>query len=256
MMIKQWLRAPDPSLNHYTALRDRCADTGVWLLKEKTFIEWKLTSGSFLWLHGIPGCGKTLLSSSIIEHLIQESSSKYGQAVLYFYFDFKDVEKQKHENLIRSLIQQICMRHGDPQKLKSLYSSCETGQHQPTHEKLLVTLHQMLKIIKGAYLILDALDECAERQDLLDDIHELCRWKDANLQILVTSRKEKDIEESITLANGDIQKLCIQGPLLDDDIRKYVKSRMQNGQRLRRWRKDLQVQREIENMLVNKANKM
>jgi len=55
----------------------------------------------------------------------------------------------------------------------------------------------MMRCFKETYLVVDTLDECVERQDLLATVEELTGWKDTNLHILTTSRREKDIEESI-----------------------------------------------------------
>jgi len=91
--------------------------------------------------------------------------------VLYFYFDFTDVEKQGQEKMIRSLILQLssqCERTS--QGLEALHSSCMNGERQPTHDMLLATLHQMMKSFEETFIILDALDECLERRELLEDI--------------------------------------------------------------------------------------
>ena len=43
-------------------------------------------------------------------------------AVLYFYFDFNDNKKQRHEKIIRSLIFQLSLQPGSaPQALEALY---------------------------------------------------------------------------------------------------------------------------------------
>jgi len=255
--IRQWLHAPDPSLNYNKALRERCAETGVWFMRNKVFDDWRSSSGSFLWLHGIPGCGKTVLSSAIIEYLLDYCSPPSAQAVLYFYFDFKDAEKQRHGNMIRSFITQIFSRWiSIPKGLETLYISCSHGQQQPSHQKLLATLHQILRAFEGTYLVLDGLDECLERKDLLADIEELTGWKDIKLHILATSRRERDIEESMALLGDDIEKISIQSVLVKDDIRAYVKHRLQTDRRLKRWRKEFDVQQEIENTLVDKADGM
>ncbi|KAH0372123.1 purine and uridine phosphorylase, partial [Aureobasidium melanogenum] len=67
--IRDWLSAPDPSTNYTNALEKRHPDTGLWFIDGEAFERWKGQPNSFLWLHGIPGCGKTVLSSTIIQHL-------------------------------------------------------------------------------------------------------------------------------------------------------------------------------------------
>lgn len=56
--------------------------------------------------------------------------------------------------------------------------------------------------------------------------------------------------------DGDVKKICIQSVLVKDDIRAYVKYRLQTDRGLKRWRKEFDVQQEIENMLVDKADGM
>ncbi|THX46709.1 Pfs, NACHT and ankyrin domain protein [Aureobasidium pullulans] len=65
--IMQWLSAPDPSIDYHEALEKRHDGTGLWFLESDVFLDWKTRPHSFLWLCGIPGCGKTVLSSSLIQ---------------------------------------------------------------------------------------------------------------------------------------------------------------------------------------------
>lgn len=159
--------------------------------------------------------------------------------------------------MIRSIITQVCSRCINiPKGLETLYSGSGHGQHQPTYNELLITLHQILYPFEDVYLILDGLDECSEREEVLADIEELTGWKDIQLHLLATSRREKIIEESMKSFAGDKKKICIQSLLVKDDIRAYVQYRLQNDQRLKRWRKQFDMQQEIENTLVDNADGM
>ncbi len=94
--------------------------------------------------------------------------------MLYFYFDFNDVEKQEQEKMIRSLILQLSSQcESTSQGLEALHSSCMNDERQPMHDKLLATLHQMMKSFEKTFVILDALDECSKRRELLEDIEEI-----------------------------------------------------------------------------------
>ncbi|KAL8638995.1 MAG: hypothetical protein Q9228_003911, partial [Teloschistes exilis] len=194
--IRQWLNAPDPSLNYNRALKDRQVNTGGWFFRSNSYGKWLSKSGSLLWLYGIPGCGKTILSSTIIQNTIEHCQSRASTAVLYFYFDFNDVEKQRHEKMIRSLIVQLFLqRTRTSQALEALYLSSMNGERQPTSETLLKTLQQMLGF-EDTYIVIDALDECLERHELMENIEELTRWTGEKLHILITSRPESIIAES------------------------------------------------------------
>jgi predicted ATPase len=59
--VLKWLLHDDPNINHNAASEKRNEETGVWFLQDIRFTKWKNMPGSVLWLHGIPGCGKTIL---------------------------------------------------------------------------------------------------------------------------------------------------------------------------------------------------
>lgn len=244
-------------MNHNKAQKERHPHTGTWFVESKVFADWKTTSASFLWLYGIPGCGKTILSSTIVEDVMHHCRCNPTLAVLYFYFDFKDVEKQGHEKMIRSLIVQLSSQlERTPQSLEALHSSCRNGGQQPTLSMLLATLHRMMELFEETFIILDALDECSERQELLEDIEEFYHWTDVNLHILSTSRREKDIEDRIeTLAHCQ-GKIRIDSMHVNDDIRAYIHDKLQTDLKLKRWGKEPKAQQEIENALMDKADGM
>ena len=255
--IRQWLTAPDPSLNYNRALKDRHMNTGGWFLETDTYLKWLSESGSLLWLYGIPGCGKTILCSTIIQRTMEYCQSRASSVVLYFYFDFNDLEKQRHEKMIRSLVFQVFSRRAEcSQAVESLYSSCMNGGHQPTFQTLLGVLRQMLEDFEEIYLVIDALDECLERDELMTNIEELISWKDRNLHILTTSRRDDIIEDSIKLLNNDKERIYIQSTLVNVDIRAYIQNRLLTDRNLKRWRNKPEVQQEIEDTLMEKVDGM
>jgi hypothetical protein len=60
--ILKWI-SPEPYLQHHQETkRDVLSGTGQWLLSDPNFDRWKKESvSSILWLHGIPGSGKSKL---------------------------------------------------------------------------------------------------------------------------------------------------------------------------------------------------
>lgn len=243
-------------MNYNKALEERFAETGIWFTESLVASNWKTAPGSFLWLYGIPGCGKTILSSTIIEAIFDHCSNNSSLAVLYFYFDFNDAEKQRPESTIRSLIIQLSLQCiSVPQTLNSLYRTSTDGQRQPAYDSLLETLQQMIGVFQEIYLVIDALDESSDRYELLANIKEMTSWKDANLHTLVTSRREKDIVDSMEYLT-DQEKVCIQNIHINDDIRAYVRGRLFTDPKLKRWRNQPRVQLEIEITLMEKVDGM
>jgi|SRR5450432_713150 len=255
--IHQWLAAPNPSLNHNEARKKRHAASGTWFIGGGLFSDWKRRPCSFLWLQGIPGCGKTVLASSIIEELLQSYHPDSFRAVIYFYFDFNDTEKQLHEKMLRSLVTQLSIRLGSiPSALEQFFSSCQDGERQPPVDGLLETLRSIIEEFDEIFVVLDALDECRERQELLGDIEKVVAWENPKSHIIVTSRREKDIEERMEAFVKNEEKIPIQNALVDEDIRAYVSGRLQTDWQLKRYRKRPEIQQEIQRTLMNKADGM
>jgi hypothetical protein len=173
---------------------------------------------------------------------------------VHFYFDFNDVEKQSHEKMIRSLIMQLSTQsEAIPGPLNSAYASCVNGQRQPTIEVLLETLQNLIQGYQTVFLIVDALDECTDRFELLSALNQMAEWK-LGMHILVTSRREADIGDHLDLIGTG--KICIQSNLVDNDIRAYVRERLNNDWKLKRWKNRPAIQTEIEKTLMEKAGGM
>ncbi|SLM33828.1 P-loop containing nucleoside triphosphate hydrolase [Lasallia pustulata] len=256
--IQQWLSAGalDPSTNHNRASRSRQENTGLWFLESETFTYWKASS-ALVWLHGKAGCGKTVLSSTIIKAVLQEPQSKSEVAVAYFYFDFNNVEKQKSDNMIRSLITQLSRKSKKKlNKLEALFSFCNNGERQPDVEGLLIVLKEVVEGFDETYIVLDALDECSDREELLECIEQIQGWKLRQLHMLVTSRWLIDIKESLEPLTEPRGRMCIQSASVNADILTYVHEKLQNDRSLKRWSSKPKVQEEIETALMQKADGM
>jgi hypothetical protein len=192
--IRSWLSAPDPSLNYQKALKQHLRNTGLWFLGSEQYTRWKTDAASFLWLHGIPGCGKTILSSAIIQDILQQYHDDPTKVVGYYYFAFNDSQKQAAELMVKSLITQLSQYcEKIPTALQSLFSSNSDGQQQPSLDALLQVLRQMIQETPASFIVLDALDECDDRAELLHILETMAGWQLENLHMIFTSRNDKDI---------------------------------------------------------------
>lgn len=254
-VLTRWLKPLDASINYNQASRQRFEETGVWLLESDEYTTWKHTNSAPLWLHGIPGCGKTILSSAIIQDL---SRGKTESNLFYFYFDFNDVLKRSVEYMIRTLVYQLSnSSNNDTRKvLTTEYERHQDGKSQPTFTTLSNTLISMLKSVGETWIVLDALDECLERErrgqslmDLLKTVQE-----QACVHLILTSRRETDIERGAS--DMAAVSLEIQGNGIDSDIRKYTNYMVREDSGLARWRAFPDRQEEIETVLLHKANGM
>ena len=101
----------------------------------------------------------------------------------YFYFDFRDANKQGLQDLLRSFLTQLSARSGTRcDVLSNLYSAHDKGKNQPSDAILVECLKKMLTLPDQGpiYLIVDALDESpnapgipSPRQKVLQLVKEL-----------------------------------------------------------------------------------
>lgn len=94
--VLKWLVTTDPSPNHNAACGLHESHTGQWLTNSPEYPRWKDRNTRFLWLHGIPGAGKTVLLSYIFEDVKrfckQDESDALGWAYYYCYLGRKQGE--------------------------------------------------------------------------------------------------------------------------------------------------------------------
>src|ERR1700722_3226280 len=195
-------------------------------------------------------CSTLSYSSPIIEEVDRHCQSDPSLVSAYFYFDFNEPEKQRPENLIRSLITQLSSGCSScPEALINFYSRHQEGTRQPTTDTLLVLLSNIFEAFKEIYVVIDALDECTDRAGLLSLIETIIGWN--NLHVLVTSRREQDIIrclEPIVTAKVDLQK-----DVVDSDIFIHIQDRLQNDEKLK-W--PLKIQKQITDTLMKGAHGM
>jgi hypothetical protein len=117
---------------------------------------------------------------------------------------------------------------------------------------LMATLQQILGSFQHTYIVLDALDECTERDGLLKLINDIVGWKLGSLHILATSRKERDIEDSLECLVP--LRINIQSTLVDSDIESYLQVQLGDGSKFKKW--PIKVREEIKTALVEGAQGM
>lgn len=185
---------------------------------------------------------------------MQEASSN---TVIYFYFDFNDPTKQYIDSMLRSLIAQILTRQESiPNEVDSIFRSCQGGKTQPQSSDLEALLKSLVNLNEMTYLVLDALDECADRQELLDFIEHAFRWKSSKLDVVMTSRKLKDFDDVFDNELGKRNQHSILNGEVDPDIYSFVHGKLQSDRRFKRWQKQPDIRDEIETIILAKADGM
>ena len=173
-----------------------------------------------------------------------------GQASMaYFYFDFRDINKQHWRDLVPSLLTQLSTQLNPCCDILSrLYSDLGNGSQQPNDDALKRCLAEMLTVRDDhpIYLIMDALDECPDTSELPSPRSRILRLlKDLvdlhlpNVRICVTSRPEFDIRdflEHLTSRQVSLHDQSGQKQDIADYVRSVVYSDLEPY--MRRWRKE------------------
>jgi hypothetical protein len=186
------------------------------------------------------------VSSSVIQDI--DTMCKAGNASMaYFYFDFRDVNKQRLRDLVCSLLIQFST-HSAPHCdiLSNLYSDYYKGKSQPSDSDLAKCLKEMVTLPNQhpTYIIIDALDESpnmpgipSPRERVLQFVRELIEICVPNLRICVTSRPEIDIRKVLEPLTSRRVSLHDQSGQ-KEDIADYVRSIVYSNseQFMGRWR--------------------
>jgi hypothetical protein len=248
--IKRWLSPSDYSTNANLARKCRHPGTGAWLLNSHAFQEWKLGSRQHLWLYGLAGCGKTILSMTILDHLLQIDTF----TTLAFFFDFSDAKKQKLEDLLRSLAVQLYHTGSEAaRRLDSLFTSHNDGGRQPDTTTLLACVDTMIQTAGKVFIIIDALDECTAREELLQWLKHLAPRK---AQLLITGRPEAEFQREIPRLLDERNCVLLNKQAVNADICSYVEATLKKKPDFVDKKLSLNMLEEIRDKIGNRANGM
>ena len=163
----------------------------------------------------------------------------------YFYFDFRDTNKQHCRGLVHSLLIQLsACSDAYCDILSRLYEAHKGDMKQPSEDALIQCLEEMLTLPHqhSVYIVIDALDECpnmsgmpSPREQVLVFLKGLVELPLTNLHLCVTSRPEIDIRHVLELLTSRRVSLHEQSGQKKDII-DYVTSVAHSDPMMRRWR--------------------
>ncbi|KAI6824801.1 Pfs, NACHT and ankyrin domain protein [Hortaea werneckii] len=246
--LQQRLAPPDPSPNLRKALKLRSTNTGKWYLQGPQFESLKGKNSYFGWLKGSSGSGKTILSAGIIDSLQQFCDKDPARSLAFFFFDFNDSAKQDANTMVKSLLSQ-CLK-----RCWKIPGAAQCLSLAASEQQLLDALRDTVESLPMPFVVLDALDECNNRDRLFEILQEMQSWGNKSLRVLVTSRTEAvDVEDALEDLVLPENRICLESDLVDEDIRTYVHERLTKDKSFRRWQRDPEIQKEIEQTLGKQA---
>ncbi|KAF4555645.1 NACHT domain-containing protein 1 [Elsinoe fawcettii] len=175
LYLLDWIKAPNMHLEQerlQLVRRDRPA-SGRWLLSRTSYQQWyDLTSNaaSSLWINGIPGAGKTVLASLVVDECRKHSTTN----TLYFYCSHSDTSRNTFLSLARALISQSMQFATGFMVDDLLHHAISTRDEKPpfsTRQATEKLLENCLSLAGSLYIIIDGLDECSQ-----DEQKYIAQW--------------------------------------------------------------------------------
>ena len=249
--IIDWLTPVNYALQQSDFIARRQEGTGEWLLKSNEFQQWLAQRNQTLFCPGIPGAGKTIISSIVIDHLHKIFGNDPAIGIAYLYCNFRQQHEQKSSDLIVSLLKQLVQEQPSiPDVVKNLYSHHKPKRTRPSPDEILSALHSVTAFYSRTFIIIDALDECQVshegRGKFLQEIFNL--QAKIGVNIFATSRFIREIENKFD------RSIRLEIHARDADVQKYLDGKLQNFQSF--VLKNPSLQAEIKSTIAKAADGM
>ncbi|KAI0205600.1 hypothetical protein F4808DRAFT_409655 [Astrocystis sublimbata] len=230
-------------------IRQRQEGTGQWLLDSREYRHWVETKKEALFCPGIPGAGKTIITSIVIDDLKRLQRADASIGICYVYLNFRQKDEQKLEHLLSSLIKQLAQTQpGLCAKVESLHIPAEE-KTRPSITQLVQASCAVVRDFSRTFIVVDALDECQANGCRESFILELLKFvSDLEANVFTTSRALP----AITAMFEHAAKIEIRAS--NHDIARYIDG---NSARLPNFvARDSALQAEIKDTIVRDAKGM
>ena len=184
-----WL-AIDDQEEELDQLLNRCQEgTCDWLFRQKEIVAWTGDGpqNPLLWLKGIPGSGKSILCSQLIQNLRQDDKS----TVAFYICDSYTSDQIKCAQILKAISAQVLRAHRDMASyITGEFTSKGFTPSVPKLRQLLANLPR-----RSTHVIVDGLDEVADKEhkQIINELNQLIKAKDSRYKALISSREGGDI---------------------------------------------------------------
>ncbi|KAJ3536445.1 hypothetical protein NM208_g6710 [Fusarium decemcellulare] len=223
--ILDWLTPVEFAAQQADNIQRRQPGTGEWLLNSEEYKQWTQEPREVLFCPGIPGAGKTISTSIVINDLLTQIRGKEDKdiGVAWVYCNFKRQDEQKLDTLLLSILKQLAQAQTTfPSDLSTLYRTCEKENTRPNLEEIVQVLQSVCRQYTRTFLVVDALDECQTFDGCRDRfLAELLSLREkSSVNIYATSRFIPDITREF----DNIQCKSLEIRATPEDVRNYLQN--------------------------------
>ncbi|KAL9044008.1 MAG: hypothetical protein Q9214_002825 [Letrouitia sp. 1 TL-2023] len=224
------LSSIDSKAHHRDVSSQRANNTGGWLNSFSDYICWqRQETSSIFWCCGIPGAGKTVLASFVVDTVLtshaQLKDKKPRSVLAYHYYSFRTPHTAT--DVMRSILRQL---------LTHLDFAIDDIQLCVDSQRLSSAFQEILQNYTDIFLVIDALDECTGPADLLKHLNDLLRATleetcSAAWHIFITSRESAtNVVEKHLTPDWRLDLRC-----RDEDVETYLRHIFHEHIQLSNW---------------------
>jgi Cdc6-like AAA superfamily ATPase len=193
-------------------------------LDSAKFQNWLNSGKQTLYCHGIPGAGKTILTSIIVDDLGKRYYTDTTIGIAYLYCNFRQTVEA--DGLVANILKQLVQCQSSPPKqIQELYDQHQKRKTRPELKEILDVFQRLVGEYSKVFIVIDALDELPDRcrTNFLSTIFIV--QKQTSLKVLATSRPTLDIEKEFREC-ASLESIEISA--IERDVYRYLEGQMSN----------------------------
>ncbi len=223
MKVTDWLTPANFAAQQIDIIAKRQAGTGLWLLNSPEYNEWVHGKAKTMFCPGIPGAGKSMTASVVVDHLQATFLNDPDVGIACLFCNYKRRAEQTSSDLLAGLLKQLVQQlRSMPKEVEVLYEKHTKTKTRPPFAEITSVLRACLSHFSKLYFVVDALDECensaGDRYQLLHEIFHL--QGDHEVRLFATSRFVPDVEKEF----GESIQLEIRASA--EDVGMYLSGQM------------------------------
>ncbi|KAK7917534.1 Ankyrin repeat protein [Apiospora marii] len=196
--------------------KKRWGDTASWIFQDPDFCRWQDGEESVLWCSGKIGSGKTITTSSVIQHILSCKGPSAGP-VSYFFVQPTGSESPSANGILKSILQQRL----DPANITDEVETALQRIHRFSDIDDTLETIQQLTPSGASYIIIDGVDDCnkSQRRELLAALSSLVS-SSKHLRLFLCGRI--GIQDEIQSHFKRLIHLPLDVKATNEDITRYI----------------------------------
>jgi hypothetical protein len=239
-------------------------------MQRMEYLEWEKSSTStVLWLHGIPGSGKSKVIATVIDQIITKNSKTPNAAPLAYFYCLRSAQEKERADpdfILRAILKQLsCTKLDIPirelvvEAYEEKKEDADENGCEPLRLNLKETTDLIINLLKTnpATIIIDALDECdnERRPELLKALDRIIDESSSIAKVLVSSRDDNNIVCHLDRSPN----IFIEAEDNSDDIKRFTQrevARSIDDKLLLSGKVSAELEKQITDTLIDRAQGM